>query len=64
MVRVMTEASGRWSIGLILMWLVVAGSVVRLGAGEDPARPMPRNKEYPWMSIHSWQERHEHLLQA
>ena len=30
--------------------------------GEDPAQAAPRNKEYRWMSISSWKERHEKYL--
>jgi len=30
--------------------------------GEDPAQAAPRNKEYRWMSISSWKERHVKYL--
>ncbi|NDH07240.1 hypothetical protein EBX93_15200, partial [bacterium] len=30
--------------------------------GEDPSLAAPRNKEYRWMSISSWKERHEKFL--
>ncbi len=33
-----------------------------LGAGEDPAQPFPRSKEYSWMSVAAWNARHaKHL---
>jgi lysophospholipase L1-like esterase len=41
---------------MFLLWSVPAL------AGEDPAQPFPRSKEYPWMSVASWQERHQRFL--
>jgi len=33
-----------------------------LNAGESPSEPAPRNREYNWMSIASWKQRHENFL--
>jgi lysophospholipase L1-like esterase len=43
-------------VGLLSAW-GLAGLPV--SAGEDPAQPAPRTKEYPWMSVASWNQRHE-----
>jgi lysophospholipase L1-like esterase len=45
---------------LILLFALTA--LLPLSAGEDPAQPFPRTKEYNWMSVKSWNERHaKHL---
>jgi len=47
-----------------LAGLALAGGLSAAGAaaGEDPAQPAPRTKEYPWMSVASWNQRHEAFL--
>jgi lysophospholipase L1-like esterase len=32
-------------------------------AGEDPAVPAPRTREYSWMKVSAWNERHEKYLE-
>jgi lysophospholipase L1-like esterase len=42
--------------------LLLALALLPLTAGEDPAQPFPRTKEYNWMSVKAWNERHaKHL---
>lgn len=33
-----------------------------LQAAESPSEPAPRTREYPWMSVASWKQRHENFL--
>nr|AYJ09220.1 esterase [uncultured bacterium] len=49
----------RAAVGLLTAW-GLAG--IPASAGEDPAQPAPRTKEYPWMSVASWNQRHEAFL--
>ena len=45
-----------------LIALLVALALLPLSAGEDPAQPFPRSKEYTWMSVQAWNDRHaKHL---
>jgi lysophospholipase L1-like esterase len=45
-----------------LITLLLATSLLTLVAGEDPAQPSPRSKDYNWMSVKAWNERHaKHL---
>lgn len=42
--------------------LLIVCSLLSGFAGEDPAQPFPRSKDYNWMSVKSWNERHaKHL---
>jgi lysophospholipase L1-like esterase len=44
------------------MKLFAALLVVVLLQAENPAEPAARSKEYPWMSVATWKQRHEQLL--
>lgn len=39
--------------------LVICAAVM---AGEDPSVPAPRTKEYGWMSVKTWNQKHESFL--
>lgn len=42
--------------------LIALALVLPLFAGEDPAQPFPRSKDYNWMKVTAWNERHaKHL---
>lgn len=42
--------------------LLLILTLLPLSAGEDPAQPFPRSKDYNWMSVKAWNERHaKHL---
>jgi lysophospholipase L1-like esterase len=41
-----------------MRWLLIL-AVAAAAQAEDPAQPAPRKKEYPWMSVASWNQRHE-----
>ncbi len=46
----------------LLTFLLLISTLVSLSAGEDAAQPFPRSKEYNWMSVKAWNERHaKHL---
>jgi lysophospholipase L1-like esterase len=46
----------------LLILLLALVSCLPLSAGEDPAQPFPRSKEYNWMSVKAWNDRHaKHL---
>jgi lysophospholipase L1-like esterase len=36
--------------------------ILALQAAENPSEPAPRTREYPWMSVASWKQRHENFL--
>ena len=43
-------------------FLLIACSLLSGTAGEDPSQPFPRSKDYNWMSVKAWNERHtKHL---
>ncbi len=44
--------------------VLLALSLLPLSAGEDPAQPFPRSKDYNWMSVKSWNERHTKQLEV
>lgn len=45
-----------------LIALLLAFTFLPLIAGEDPAQPFPRSKDYNWMKVTAWNERHaKHL---
>lgn len=45
-----------------LALLLVLCGLLSLSAGEDPAQPFPRSKDYNWMSVKAWNDRHaKHL---
>ncbi len=39
-----------------LLWILLAQQA------ENPSEPAPRTREYPWMSVASWKQRHEGFL--
>ncbi len=45
-----------------LLLILTVLPFVALSAGEDAAQPFPRSKEYNWMSVKTWNERHEKFL--
>ena len=48
----------------LLTTLLLILTLLPLYAGEDPAQPFPRSKEYKWMSVQAWNDRHaKHLEQ-
>jgi lysophospholipase L1-like esterase len=46
----------------LLVLLFALTVLLPLTAGEDPSQPFPRSKDYTWMSVKAWNERHaKHL---
>jgi lysophospholipase L1-like esterase len=45
-----------------IVLLALLSLTLWLHAGENPSEPAPRNKEYNWMSIASWKQRHDNFL--
>lgn len=46
----------------LLIALLSVLTLLPLAAGEDPAQPFPRSKDYSWMKVAAWNERHaKHL---
>jgi lysophospholipase L1-like esterase len=53
------------SLGLAGAAAAVAGIwLTTARRSEDPSTPVPRSKDYPWMSRASWWERHERTLRT
>jgi lysophospholipase L1-like esterase len=47
----------------LLALLFTCCGLLSLVAGEDPTQPMPRVKDYNWMSVQAWNERHAKYLE-
>lgn len=44
------------------MRILLAAAVAILLQAENPAEPAARSKDYPWMSVAAWKQRHEGML--
>jgi len=44
------------------MRLLLAVAVAFILQAENPAEPTARSKEYPWMSVATWKQKHEQIL--
>lgn len=53
----------RLLLALLLALSLVTACLLPSVAGEDPAQPFPRSKDYNWMSVKAWNERHVKYLE-
>lgn len=45
-----------------MRWLTALFGILVLQQAESPSEPAPRTREYPWMSVAAWRQKHENFL--